>query len=188
MSQTPPRRWIARLFSSGPAAPAPSAQTANAEASEAANNRGALYAGAEGIPADYNRALECFRQAAEDGYAPAQTNLGIMFVFGRGVVRSEAEAGRWFRRAADQGDAGGQFNLGNLCHPASLGKFIPDAAEARIQAYMWFSLAAAQGYYKADMSSETLNMQMSNAELEESNRRRAAFSPRKEIALAAPRL
>ena len=87
-----------------------------------------------GLLDDDVRAVECFRKAAEGGYAPAQTNLGTMFAFGRGVVRSELEASRWFRRAAEQGDAGGQFNLGNLCHPASLAQLVAEASPGSIEA------------------------------------------------------
>lgn len=127
------------------------------------------------MEADYVRAAECFKEAAEGGYAPAQNNLGKLFAAGQGVPRDDAEACRWFRRAAEQGDAGGQFSMGNLCHPASLGQLVTDAGEARIQAYMWFSLAAAQGYHKAAESCESLNVQMNKAELDESHRRVAAF-------------
>ena len=181
MNESPHRSWIARLFPAR-AAQVPSSIVGHSDASNIANNRGALYATAGENPPDYIKAAEFFRNAAEAGYALAQNNLGMMFASGHGVLRSEADACKWFRRAAEQGDAGGQFNLGNLCHPASLNHLVAEAGEARIQAYMWFSLAAAQGYYKADASCETLNMQMSKAEIDEGNRRTAAFMPRAEPA------
>jgi uncharacterized protein len=179
MSQSQKRGWIARLISPDRDDQALSATipVEVTDESDAANNQGAIYAGRDGVPADYVKAIECFRKAADAGHPLAQNNLGLMFASGHGVARSEVEACKWFRRAAAQGDAGGQFNLGNMCHPSSLGQLVSEAGEARIQAYMWFSLAAAQGYHKAQASSESLNVQMSNAEIQESRRRTAAFLP-----------
>jgi TPR repeat protein len=154
--------------------------TTSSSSPELDNNQGALFAGYDGAQPDYERARECFERAAEAGYAMAQNNLGLLFALGRGVLRDEAEASRWFRRAAIQGDAGAQFNLGNLCHPASLGQLVGNATEARVQAYTWFALAAAQGYLKAEAACETLNVQMSDSELNEGRRRVAAFAPQLE--------
>jgi len=45
-----------------------------------------------------------YRQAAQQGSAPAQFNLGRMYSEGRGVVKNESEALKWFTLAAEQGD------------------------------------------------------------------------------------
>jgi TPR repeat protein len=125
-------------------------------------------------------AIDGVGKAAESGNAVAQTNFGLMFASGEGVLKSNVEAGKWFRRAAEQGDAEAQFNLGNLCHPAGVAHLADEIAQARVEAYMWFYLAAAQGHSKAKASCEMLNLQMTDAELEEGNRRAGAFQPLKE--------
>jgi TPR repeat protein len=60
-----------------------------------------------------------------------------MYKQGEGVAQDDAKAVSWYRRAALQGDAGGQYDLGF----AYWGGAPPDY----VQAYMWFSLAAAGG-------------------------------------------
>ena len=107
MTPTRQRGWIARFLFPATIATNASGHAGANDASESANDRGALFASAFGPGMDLVRAVECFRQAAEDGYAPAQTNLGTMLASGRGVDRNQAEAGKWFRRAAEQGNAEG---------------------------------------------------------------------------------
>jgi uncharacterized protein len=124
----------------------------------------------------------CVGKAAENGNATAQNTLGEKFASGEGMTRNSVEAVKWFRRAAEQGDAEAQFNLGNLCHPASLANYAPEIAEARVESYMWFSIAAANGHSGAAAYCEMLNLQMTNAELDEGNRRVSAFRVRKETA------
>lgn len=118
---------------------------------------------------------------AASGNVVAQNSLGLKFAFGDGPLRNLEEARKWFRRAADQGDAAAQFNLGNLCHPANLGYQTGDVGEARIEAYAWFYLASVQGHSKAVASCEMLNLQMTDAQLQESQRRASMFRAKKEL-------
>ncbi len=60
----------------------------------------------------YPEAVECFRKAAEQGYANAQDNLGWMCQHGYGVTKDYGEAVRWYRKAAEQNHANAQNNLG----------------------------------------------------------------------------
>jgi TPR repeat protein len=96
------------------------------------------------------------------------------------MPRSDEEASRWFRRAAQQGLAEAQFHLGNLLYAASLRHLAIGIGEDRIEAYMWFHLAAAQGHSRAGALEETLNLQLTDAELGEGNRRVHAFQARRE--------
>ena len=182
MTESRPRTWIARLLFRARVAPAVTNIADDADAVQLNQGDRTLAPAAETVGVGEVGDVARFRQAAEAGQAPAQNNLGLMLASGHGVLRSEVEASQWFRRAAEQGDAAGQFNLGNLCHPASLCQLVTEKGEARIQAFMWFSLAAAQGHQNAEASCETINMQMSNAELAEGARRAAAFLPRSEKA------
>jgi len=80
--------------------------------SQAQNNLGQLFLEGKGVRTDLQRALELFRQSAEQGNAIAQNQLGLMYGRGQGVTRDDAEATNWYRKAADQGYAFAQRNLG----------------------------------------------------------------------------
>ena len=47
--------------------------------------QGVMYALGEGVPQDDAEAVAWYREAAEQGYAPAQSNLGFMYDEGKGV-------------------------------------------------------------------------------------------------------
>lgn len=122
------------------------------------------------------------RTAAETGDPIAQNTFGLELASGMGLHESDHEARKWLHRAAQQGHADAQFNLGNLCQSASLRDSPSDFREARIEAYTWFFLAAAQGHERAKASCEALNLQLTDEELAEGNRRARAFQSRKEVA------
>jgi len=134
-----------------------------------------------GLLEDWPEAIARSRSAAEEGDPSAQNILGMRFASGRGVLRSSEEARQWFQRAAEQGEADAQFNLGNLFYSDSVRHLAAEAGEARIQAYMWFHLAAAQGHSPATASCETLNLQLTDSELLEGTRRAHTFQCRKEV-------
>ncbi len=163
--------------SSAPVLPAPADLQARADAAgpEAQNNLGVLFASGAGFPQDFPAAAACYRKAAEHGFAVAQTNLARMYARGEGQPKDDVEAGKWFRRAARQGDASAQFQLGISLHRLSLHEPAVAIPEAKIEAFMWLQLAAAQGFYNAELYCGRLNLQMSNAEVREAQRRVAEF-------------
>jgi TPR repeat protein len=58
-------------------------------------------------------AVENFRIAADQGYAPAQATMGWIKEKGQGVILKDADqAISWYRKAADQGNTGAQYSLG----------------------------------------------------------------------------
>ena len=119
-------------------------------------------------------AVEWFRLAAAQGYAPAEYQMGQMYDFGFGVVQSDAEALAWYRRAANHGSASGQRVVGDFCLKGRSGvadaveaaRWYPRGAESddlraqvqlgqlflsgtgvvrdHIAAYVWFTIAAGQ--------------------------------------------
>jgi TPR repeat protein len=154
---------------------------ADAAGPEAQNNLGVLYAAGGALPQDFQAAALCFRKAAGQGHALAQTNLARMYAGQQGYPKDHAESLRWFRRAANQGDPGAQFQLGLTLHRDSLAPPpAPAAHEARIEGYMWLRLAAAQGFHNAGPACERINLSMTQTEIEEGNRRAAAFVPTQE--------
>ena len=136
------------------------------------------------LAVDTPEAIDAIRTAAEQGDAAAQNRLGIRFAFGQGVLRNDVEARVWLTRAASQGLAEAQFNLGNLCHSMSLQHRPATDREARVEAYTWFHIAAAQGHTQAAASCETLNLQLTDTELDLGTRRANAFKPNAEPAPA----
>ncbi len=131
----------------------------------------------EGSPPDVER----LERAAERGDPVAQNSVGLTHTVGGGLLRSDEEARKWLRRAAEQGYAEAQFNLGNLYQSASLRSSPAGRGEARIEAYAWFHLAAAQGHAQAAAACEMINLQLTDAELAEGNRRADGFESKKEI-------
>lgn len=147
---------------------------------EAQNELGAQYLAGRSKPPDLSAALRCFRAAAELGHAAAQNSLAMMLATGHGTPKDAEEAHLWLLRAANQGDAGAQFNLAARCHRANIRGLMADAAAGRIDALMWFQLAAAHGHPKAEEWCERLRLDMTISEVAESDRRTAAFVPHKE--------
>jgi len=123
---------------------------------------------------DTAQALDWFRKAAAQHYAPAEFQMGQLYDFGFGVAQDDGEALSWYRKAAEHGSAAGQRAVGDFYRKGRV--VAADAAEAarwyrrgadgddvRAQyevgqmyftgtgvtrdyasAYIWFSLAAGQ--------------------------------------------
>jgi len=72
---------------------------------------------------------------------------------------------QWYRKSAEQGNPVGQFDLGAAY---SGGRGVP---QDPVQAYMWYSLAAAQGYTEAGNRMNALGKQMTPAQVSEAQRR-----------------
>ncbi len=143
---------------------------------EAQFGLGLKYGCGDGVVQDFSQAAAWYRRAAAQDHPLAQFNLATMYAEGQGVAQDDAEAGRWMRRAAELGDAGAQFNLAVRCQRASLLREQPGAREAKIEAYKWFHLAAAQGYGSSAQSCESLNLSMTFDEVSQGDRRAAAFA------------
>jgi len=164
-----------------------------------------MYLRGEGVPRNYAEAAKWYRLAAEQGNTNAQGLLGSMYVAGQGVPQNYAEAIKWlhlpaekggvnaqailaelyykgkdytqalkwYHLAAEQGNAGAQHNLGALYYS---GKGVP---QNYIAAYMWFSLAAAQGDQDAPRIRNEIAGMMTPAELAEAQKQAAAWRPKK---------
>ena len=124
-----------------------------------------------GLDKDEMRAAAWFQKAAKQNHGLAQFNLEERFAGGRGVTQDVARSQSWFRRAAHLGVAGAQFNLGRACQRASLDGSATAATEARIEAYMWYELAAAQNYAAAVGNSALLTLKMTRNDVAEARRR-----------------
>lgn len=130
---------------------------------------------------DYAQAADWYRKAAEQNHGLAQFNLGTMYANGQGVDKDDVQSAIWFSRSANLGDAGSQYNLGKSCQRASMDGSPDNAPEARIEAYKWYQLSAAQGYKKSEGAYITLTFKMTHADVAEANKRVAEFTVTKEL-------
>ena len=106
-------------------------------------NIGLRYYNGDGVAQDYAKAIEWFRQAAEQGYAAAQNKLGECYYTGTEVKKNYKQAARWFCKAAEQGNATAQYNLA-YCYINGQG-----VTKDYAQAVSWYRKAAEQGHAKA---------------------------------------
>jgi len=170
------KSWLGKMFSSSPK-PRLAAAPLDMDAvdAEAQFHLGLQFATGTGATQDYAQAADWYRKAAEQNHGLAQFNLGIMYARGQGVARDDAQSAVWFGRAAILGDAGGQYHMGRNCQRASMDGLPADAPEARIEAYKWFQLSAAQGYKDSEGAYAPLTAKMTRAEVADANRRIAGF-------------
>ena len=168
--------WYRELFTRHPKAEVQSIK-AGAEDNdpEVQFHLGLICSSTESGAHDDLKAAQWYIKAANLNHPLAQFNLGLMYQSGQGVVKNDGEAMIWIRKAAEQGDAGAQFHLGARCARASFINQDSETAEAKIESYKWFRLAAAQGYNQAAASFERVTLKMSFAEVAEGNNRVASF-------------
>ena len=168
--------WYRRLFSRGEKldlkATTVKADQGDAEAQFAL---GLEYGTAQGGVQDVVQAAQWYLKAADQNHSSAQFNLGLMYAKGEGVSQDDAKAVEWIQKAAHRGEAGAQFNLGLRCHRASVRGLVADGHEAKIEAYKWFQLAAAQGYKGSTEAWELVTLAMTREEVAEGNQDAAAF-------------
>ncbi len=174
------KSWFEKLFSRPQKAELPGiVPQSDCGDAEVQFHTGLKFANGEGATQDYAQAAVWYLKAAEQNHSLAQFNLGIMYAQGQGMTRNDAQSEVWFGKAAQQGDAGAQFNLGKCRHRASLREQPEAARESRIEAYMWYQLAAAQGYKGSDAASTTLTLSMTREDVAAGDQRVAAFTAEK---------
>jgi hypothetical protein len=60
---------------------------------------------------DYEKALELFQKAAEQGHKNAQFNCGYMYSRGKGTEEDKPKALYWYEKAAEQGHGRACYNI-----------------------------------------------------------------------------
>ena len=112
-------------------------------------------------PEKVTRDLGRLHARAERGNAGAQYELGRAYA----EIWNAQEASKWYRKASEQGLADAQYALGQNYFT---GEGVP---RNNVEAYAWFSLAAAQENRLAINARDKIVRQMGRGELEEGNRR-----------------
>jgi len=169
---------------------------------------GAAYASGNGLPLDYVKALEWFRQAAAQGHPEAEFNMGVFCETGQGVPHDDAQAAVWYEKAAERGHLAAQYSLASMY---GAGRGVPyDEAKAvqwyrraaecgdslsqynlgrryergkgvavdRVEAYQWLSLALAGGVEDAAKDRDAVAARMSAEERAVAGRRVKEFVPK----------
>ena len=70
------------------------------------------YTGSNMYPFNYQRAFDCFREAADLGVAEAMNYLGVMYEKGEAVAKDFSIALDWYKKAADAGSPFAMRTLG----------------------------------------------------------------------------
>jgi len=150
---------------------------------------------------EYQKALELYTSAAEQGVVDAQLLLGFLYFNGEAVAKNYPTAYKWFKKAADQGDARSQSQLGMMY---DTGEGVPqdfktaafwyDKAARQnfgqaqdalglmyalgqgvpknlVLAHVWLNLAAAQGVENAVENREEVEKLMSEEEIDQAQKR-----------------
>ncbi len=113
----------------------------------------------QGVIEDDIEAVRWYRLAAEQGLDAAQYQLGVMYTEGRGILKDEAAAVRWHRRAAEQNYDTAPYALGVMY------TFGWGVLKDPVLPHMWFNIAGAYGNEMAGEQRDTLERDMSRAEV-----------------------
>lgn len=106
-------------------------------------------------------------ESARAGNADAQFQLGRTYCCGNGPGKNSALALSWLCKAARQDHSGAQYELGRYYALRTDTYYSSSQAQARIYAYMWYSLASVGGWPLAAAERDALAQDMGRAELTE---------------------
>jgi TPR repeat protein len=113
-----------------------------------------------------------FEEAAKKGDAEAAWKVALGYLRGIGVPRDEIKGAAWLKKAANLGDVRAQTALSDLYFT---GDGVP---RDYMRSYTWANIAAHNGQ-AADGRLELLRQRMTTAQLEDANRRIAAWFAQK---------
>ncbi len=125
-----------------------------------------LYRDGRGVPRNLPEAVRWFRKEAEAGCDHAMFDLAEVLLASAGAsVEETDEAVRWLRESASHGFAQAQSRLGSLLSDGISTK--PDYPEA----WIWYTLAAAQGDRVASMDARRVERKLTADQLESARQR-----------------
>lgn len=88
---------------------------------------------------NFEKAFECYEQAAQLGHVVAQCNLAFLYKVGQGIERNMEQAVYWYTKSAEQGSPQAQENLADMMMRGE--GMEPDYSKA----IEWLKKAAASG-------------------------------------------
>ena len=129
-------------------------------------NLARLYRDGRGVPQDLPEAIRWFRKEAEAGCVHAMFDLAQVLLASAGASPEETdEAMRWLRESASHGFVQAQSRLGSLLSDGI--SIEPDYPEA----WIWYTLAAAQGDRVASMDARRIERKLTADQLERARQR-----------------
>lgn len=103
---------------------------------------------------DYEKAIVCYKEAAESQDPKAYFMLGKAYEEGNGVVKDYEEAARWYANAANAGNQYAQVRLGKMYESGKgIGQDLKEAAK-------WYEKAADQGNNNAKWRLQKIKAKM----------------------------
>ena len=133
-----------------------------------------LYETGEGVAQNPGMARQLTERAARNGNRIAMHDLALYHAEGRGGVKMDLDtAAKWFEKAAERGVVDSQFNLGVMYET---GKGVP---KNLTDAFVWYSVAAAQGDQFAKERVGVLETQMDSTLVAAAQTRAKQFTPSK---------
>ena len=106
---------------------------------------GDMYYYGDGVKQDYDKAMELYLKAAEEGDSYAQSAIGNMYDFGEGVEQDYLKAYEWYSKSAEQDNYLAQYYIGTLYFDGS------GLEQDYDKAFEWFLKSAEQGYEYAQL-------------------------------------
>lgn len=126
--------------------------------------------------ADYLTAAELWKTCAIAGHPACQYGLGVLYDEGRGQPQDSRSAVIWLQRAARQKFTDAQIQLGFIYAIGRNG-----VAQDPVEAYAWFSVAAANGHAEAQKHRNRVAELLTPEELDAAVRRRDELSVHYEL-------
>lgn len=78
------------------------------------NELGLKYYNGDQVPLDYDKALDLFKKAADNGLLVAYGNVGSLYLWGKGSNASVEKARQWFEAGVKLGDPHSQYYLATM--------------------------------------------------------------------------
>ena len=131
---------------------------------------GSLYEEGKGVAKDkkqaefwYKQAVVGLQKAAAQGDGSAQFTLGFLYEEGRGVAKDYKQAAFWYEKSAAEGNSIAMFSLHSL--------YSESASKDNIEAHKWATIAAAKGIPSLAEMHKVLEIEMTQAQIAEAQRR-----------------
>ncbi|MCQ2914952.1 MAG: sel1 repeat family protein [Alphaproteobacteria bacterium] len=102
-----------------------------------------LYEQGIGLEENKDKALNMFKQAAQNGNEKAALKLGNAYYTGKGLEKNYADAINWYMKAAQKGNYAAQYNLGLMLEEGT------GVKKNIIKAFDFYKKSADQGYEPA---------------------------------------
>lgn len=138
------------------------------------------YAQGHGVRKDSAQALRWYRLSAAQGDSFMLFHLGSQLWEGVEVPKDEIEARWYWTLAAEQGFPPAQAALGMVLSTGS-----QDIVVDKVQAFVWLSLASAQGDEEAAQRLRTLTKQLSSAQMAKARQALTQWKPARVVSVVS---